>query len=227
MVELDRGITRARETFAARPQEGSRNPGVAMEFGSYGESVGGGAAVVLAILGLIGLLPLTLDAVAAIVLGVAMLLGGAAVSRRFSRLLPEGTAGAARREISGALGLQAIAGIAGIVLGVLAVLGIRPLELLSIAAIVFGAALLVAGGGMARLGQSARWLRGEAGTDAEAAYGVGGGDAVIGAAAVVLGIIALTHPAPIALTLVAMLCVGAALLISGSVIPSRVFGVLG
>jgi hypothetical protein len=230
MVDIDRGSgPRTGETFVARPQEGSRTAATELRFGSVGESVGAAAAVVLAILGLIGLLPLTLDSIAAIVLGVAMLLGGAAISRQYSRMAPPSSVGHARREVASALGLQALAGVAGIVLGVLALLGVRALELLSITALIFGGALLVAGGGLARLARSARSLRGEpaAASEVEAMYSVGGGEAVIGAAAVVLGIIALTHPAPIALTLVAMLCVGAALLIGNSVIPARVFSVVG
>jgi hypothetical protein len=144
-------------------------------------------------------------------------------------MVPAGSVGHARREVAGALGLQALAGLAGIVLGILALLGVRPLELLRITALIFGGALLAAGGGLARLAQSVRSLRGEPGTasESERMYSVGGGEAVIGAAAVVLGIIALTHPEPIALTLVAMLCVGAALLIGSSVIPARVFSVIG
>jgi len=178
---------------------------------------------VLAILGLLGLLPLTLNAIAAIALGVALLLGGAALARRYSRMVPATAAPRARQEIAGALGLQAIAGVAAIVLGILALLRIDALMLLGVTAIVLGAALVAAGGGMARLARSARWLRGEG----EGVYAASGWEALVGIGAVVLGILALTGHAPLTLTLVAMLSVGAAILVGGTVLASRLFGVFG
>jgi hypothetical protein len=166
MVEIDRGIPYAREMQTPRVQD---NTVVEAEAGSVAEAVGGAAAVVLAILGLLGLLPLTFNAIAAIALGVALLLGGAALARRYSRLVP------------------------------------------------------AAGGGMARLARSARWLRGEG----DSVYAASGWEALVGIGAVVLGILALTGHAPLTLTLVAMLSVGAAILIGGTVLASRLFGVFG
>ncbi|HKT61544.1 MAG TPA: hypothetical protein VJQ46_15925, partial [Gemmatimonadales bacterium] len=115
----------------------------------------------LAILALIGLLPLTLASIAAIALGCGMLVGGATLSRRFSLGLPPPVMSRARQEVVGALGMQALAGIAAIVLGILALLGVQPLLLLSISVLVLGGALLAGGAGMARLARAARWLRGE------------------------------------------------------------------
>jgi hypothetical protein len=224
MVEVDRGIM-ARDTYVARPQEETI---ATMEAGSVGEAVGGAAGLVLAILGLLGILPLTLDAISGIVLGVAVLLGGAALAGRYSRAVPPTTLPRARTDISGALGLQAIAGIAAIVLGVLALLGVNSLELLGITAIVLGAALLGVGGGIARLARSARWLRSEAArSDVDPASVTGGWEALVGIAAVVLGILTLTGHAPLTLTLVAMLCMGAALLVAGSLVASRLFSFFG
>jgi hypothetical protein len=220
MVEIDRGIPYAREMQTPRAQD---NTVVEAEAGSVAEAVGGAAAVVLAILGLLGLLPLTFNAIAAIALGVALLLGGAALARRYSRLVPAAAASRGRQEIAGALGLQAIAGVAAIVLGILALLRIDPLMLLGVTAIVLGAALVAAGGGMARLARSARWLRGEG----DSVYAASGWEALVGIGAVELGIMALTGHAPLTLTLVAMLCVGAAILVGGTVLASRLFGVFG
>ncbi|HZI73004.1 MAG TPA: hypothetical protein VFD73_03095, partial [Gemmatimonadales bacterium] len=107
MVEVDRGIM-ARDSYVARPQEETV---ATMEAGSVGEAVAGAAGLVLAILGLLGILPLTLDAIAGIALGVALLLGGAALAARYSRAIPPTALPRARHDISGALGLQAIAGI--------------------------------------------------------------------------------------------------------------------
>jgi hypothetical protein len=225
MVEVDRGIM-ARDSYVARPQEETV---ATMEAGSVGEAVAGAAGLVLAILGLLGILPLTLDAIAGIALGVALLLGGAALAARYSRAIPPTALPRARHDISGALGLQAIAGIAAVVLGVLALLGLSSLELLAVTVIVLGAALLAVGGGMARLGRSARWLRGDAGRSGEvdSASVAAGWEALIGVAAVVLGILALTGRSPLMLTLIAMLCVGAALLVTGSLVASRLFSFFG
>jgi hypothetical protein len=225
MVEVDRGIM-ARDSYVARPQEETV---ATMEAGSVGEAVAGAAGLVLAILGLLGILPLTLDAIAGIALGVALLLGGAALAARYSRAIPPTALPRARHDISGALGLQAIAGIAAVVLGVLALLGLSSLELLAVTVIVLGAALLAVGGGMARLGRSARWLRGDAGRSGEvdSASVAAGWEALIGVAAVVLGILAVTGRSPLMLTLIAMLCVGAALLVTGSLVASRLFSFFG
>jgi hypothetical protein len=225
MVEVDRGIM-ARDSYVARPQEETV---ATMEAGSVGEAVAGAAGLVLAILGLLGILPLTLDAIAGIALGVALLLGGAALAARYSRAIPPTALPRARHDISGALGLQAIAGIAAVVLGVLALLGVSSLELLGVTVIVLGAALLAVGGGMARLGRSARWLRGDAGRSGEvdSASVAAGWEVLIGVAAVVLGILALTGRAPLMLTLIAMLSVGAALLVTGSLVASRLFSFFG
>jgi hypothetical protein len=178
---------------------------------------------VLAILGLLGLLPLTFNAIAAIALGAALLLGGAALARRYTHMVPVAAVSRARQEVAGALGLQAIAGVAAIVLGILALLRIDSLQLLGVTAIVLGAALLAAGGALARLARAARWLRGEADT----AYATGGWEALVGIGAVVLGILALTGHAPLTLTLIAMLSVGAAILAGGTVLAARLFGMFG
>jgi hypothetical protein len=177
----------------------------------------------LAILALLGLLPLTLNAIAAIAIGAALLIGGAALARRYARSAPAGYSVRGRQEVAGALGLQAIAGVAGLALGILALLRIDPLTLLAVASIVFGAALLAGGGAMARLARSARWVRSE--TDPLSA--AGGWESLVGIGAIVLGILALTGHVPMTLTLVAMLSVGAAILVSGSVLASRLFGMFG
>lgn len=220
MVEIDRGIPLTRETQAPRVQD---NTVAEAEVGSVGEAVGGAAAVVLAILALLGLLPLTLNAIAAIAIGAALLIGGAALARRYARAVPAGYVSRGRQDVAGALGLQAIAGVAGLALGILALLRIDPLTLLGVASIVFGAALLAGGGAMARLARSARWIRAEGDPVAAA----GGWESLVGIGAIVLGILALTGHAPMTLTLVAMLSVGAAILVSGSVLASRLFGMFG
>jgi hypothetical protein len=227
MVEIDRGIPLARDPVVAKPQEARA---AAMEVGSAGEAVAGAAALVLTILGLLGLLPVTLAAIAAIALGAGLLVGGAAMTRRYSGGMASAEMSRARQEIVSALGMQAIAGVAAIVLGILALLRIDPLVLLSISVLVLGGALLAAGAGMARLARSARWLRGDPGRfgETEGLYpATGWWEAEIGVGAVVLGILALTGHDPITLTLVALLSVGTALLVGGSLLTARLFSYFG
>ncbi|MGN6392839.1 MAG: hypothetical protein ACTHM9_11415 [Gemmatimonadales bacterium] len=232
MVEIDRGIPLTRDTLTRDPvvpQPGEPRVSV-MEAGSLGEAVGGAAALVLAILGLLGLLPMTLAAIAMIALGAGLLAGGAALSRRYVGGMPPAVASRARQEIVGALGMQALAGIAAIVLGVLALLRVSPAVLLGIGVLVLGGALLAAGGATALLARSARWLRSEASRYAESDTwypATGWWEAEVGVGAVVLGILALTGHSPLALTLVALLCVGAALLIGGTLIAARLFSYFG
>src|SRR5689334_19940346 len=174
MVEIDRGIPLSRDPVTRDPviAQPPEPRAAEMEAGSIGEAVGGAAALVLAILGLLGLLPVTLAAIAMIALGAGLLAGGAALSRRYSSGVPSAAASRARQEIVGALGMQAMAGVAAIVLGVLALLRVDPVVLLGIGVLVLGGALLAAGGAMARLARSARWLRAEPGrySDAENWY---------------------------------------------------------
>ena len=77
--------------------------------------------------------------------------------------------------------------------------------------------------------RSRRWLRADAGRSGEvdSASVAGGWEALIGVAAVVLGILALTGRSPLMLTLIAMLSVGAALLVTGSLVASRLFSFFG
>ena len=219
------------DTYSGFPATGKMTSTAAREVegGSLTEAIGGAGAVVLAILGLVGVLPQTMAAVATIAAGVALLVGGGAVAARYSRLLLGAGSETARREIVGGMGLEALAGIAGIVLGVLALLGINPLTLLSVAAIVLGAALLMASGALARLESMTRWA--DVNTAERVSHGAvyvaSGSDVIVGAGAVVLGILALTGHGSMTLLLVALLSVGAAVLLSGSSLAARVFSLFG
>jgi hypothetical protein len=224
MVDIDTRIPLTREAVVASPTDARV---AELEVGSVGETVAGAAGLILAILALLGVLPATLAAVAAIALGAGLLIGGATLARRYAQLVPAVMFTRAREEIAGALGLQALAGVAGIVLGILALLG-GSFTLLSVAAIVFGAALLAAGSGLARLTRSARWFRTDTMRSAdEGGYAAAGWEALVGLGAAVLGILALTGHDPAVLTYVALLCVGAAAAIGGSLLTARLFSVFG
>ena len=210
------GIThRDHTTTAAREIEG----------GSTTEAIGGAAAIVLAILGLLGVLPTVLASIASIAIGVGLIVAGGAIAARYERVLSGPETATAHREIAGGMGMEAFAGVAALVLGILALLGLSPLTLLAISAIAAGAGLLMASGSMARLESLVRW---ETAHDMESkmrdtVYAASGSEVLIGVGAIVLGILALTGHDPLTLVLVALLSIGASLLMSGSTIAGRFF----
>jgi hypothetical protein len=111
---------------------------------SLGESSGGIALIVLAILALAKIDPMLLNAIAVIVAGIALLIEDRSLRARSAGVLSY----AAARSPEAAMapdGVSAgtLAGISGIVLGILAILGIAAAVLTAIAIIVFGAAVLL------------------------------------------------------------------------------------
>jgi hypothetical protein len=195
------------------------------------EAVAGIAAVVLAILGLAGLLPMYLLAISSIALGVALLFEGGAVAMRYSRLLSE-TAGTrlSARELGTGMGVEVLGGIAGIVLGILALLGLVPLLLMSIAAIVFGGTLLLSSGTATRLNclmiEGWAWHETVRRIACEAVWAAASVQVLVGLAGAILGILAVLKIYPLELTLVAMLCMGASVLLSGAAISSKMVSLL-
>lgn len=120
-----------------------------MEFegGISAEALAGGAALVLGILSLIGLDAGVLMSVAAIVLGVGLVLESGATSR-LNRLddapaTPRSTT--ARRAVAGTEGAQMLIGLAAVVLGILALIGLDPMELSLVAMLAVGVSILLSG----------------------------------------------------------------------------------
>lgn len=123
-------------------------------FGAQG--IGGAAAVVLGILSLVGILPQILVPISAMVLGAALLLGGAARPElNFAQLGVRGGSPHARylahQAIIGTSGVLALVGIGALVLGILALVQGPTFELSLIAILAVGAAELF--GGSAMLGR--------------------------------------------------------------------------
>jgi hypothetical protein len=195
--------------------------------GSLAEAVCGIAAIVLAIVGLAGMYPIYLGSIAAIVVGVGLVLEGGAIGSRFSRLLGEIIGPRfSIAELGGGMTAEFLSGATGIVLGILALLGIVSVPLLSVAAIVFGGALLLGAGATASLNclivehhyhahEAARRVAGAM------VSGATGAQVLVGLAAVVLGIVALTGLYPLTLSLVAFLAVGGAVTISGLALSAK------
>jgi len=199
-----------------------------IEAGSTSEAIAGAGAVVLGILGLIGVYPNTLDAIACIAAGAGLLMAGGAIAGRFSRLTNAVEPSQPRQEVTGSLGMEALAGAAGVVLGILALLGIGTISLLAVAAIVLGAGLIMAGGARSRLESMSRFhVTGESRAMQDVVYVSSGSDILVGVGVIVLGILALSGIAPLTLTLVSMLAVGAAILLGGSTIAAQAFRYFG
>jgi hypothetical protein len=203
-----RAELRERRETGTRESTGARIVGG----GSVVEALVGAGVVVLAILGLLGILPMQLAAIATIGVGVALLLDGAAVAARFAQL------GGVE---SGGSSAEMLAGVAGVTLGVLALIGLAPVTLLGIAIVVFGAALVV--GGIAR-GQATQ-LVGESRERQRAAITIaepGGGMALVGLASAVLGVLVLVGIGPeITMILAAVLALGALTMLAGSALLTR------
>jgi len=103
------------------------------------------------------------------------------------------------------------AGIAGIVLGILSFFHSAPV-FVAVSLLVYGGALLLSGGTLARL----NWLlTNPEGADSAAAAG-GSGSAFMGLAVTVLGILAVIGLVPMTLSLVGLLCLGASAFFSGT-----------
>lgn len=188
--------------------------------GSAIEAIGGIAAIVLAIIGLTGLLPGDMAAIAAIVLGASLLLQGGAVMSGLRHF-------GASAGLGGAMSAESMGGIAAIVLGVLALLGTSPAILLAAAAIALGAGLLLGAGAMPFAGGTTTSTTGtleEACSHAvmrATSSAFASGQAFIGIGAVVLGILAVVGIAPVTLELVAFLGLGAGVLFAGSALGTR------
>ena len=202
--------------------------------GSVVESIGGIGALVLSILGLIGFIPVTMASLATIAAGGALLIGGGTLASQYTRIFSGARPRLSHSIIGGGMAMESLAGFTGIVLGILSLLGIHSEVMLAAAVIVLGCALLLASGAVAKLTmlpirepfgttEQARQAEHEHYIVRDALYAASGSEALIGAGAIVLGILSLSGIAPMALILVALLAVGASILVAGSSVAGRMF----
>ena len=173
-------------------------------------------AVVLAILGIVGLFSTDLAAIAVIGLGAILLFQGANVG--YGELLyevsPSSKVHAA--EVSRGITAEFLAGVSGVVLGVLALLSIVPMTLMAVAVITYGGTLLLTC-------SESVWLN-SLGKEGEIVYqlrhsmglAAAGAQALVGLAGLVLGILGLVGIAPMTMILVALLAIGASILLRSS-----------
>jgi hypothetical protein len=166
--------------------------------GATSESIAGIAGIVLAILGLLHVIPVYMAAIGTMVIGTGLLLEGGVLTERSAATTPESTAsGRARPQFAlrGAGSAEVLGGVGGIVLG----MGIPAL-----ADFVERDVDDVA---------SARSIH----TAGETASGA---QILVGLGAITLGILALTGVDPMILVLVALIAMGGAVLINGAAMGS-------
>lgn len=179
--------------------------------GLFTEGAAGIAAIVLAIIALAGVSTTALASIAAIVIGVGLMVQGFNTAAENLRLPMAG--GVA--DFGGEVMVDCLGGGAGIVLGVLSLIGLGAgaAHLLAPALIVFGGALMLSGA----LATRSRLVVPHAGMPQAVSFpgsaATGGVEVLMGITAVVLGILALVLADKAMLLLVGFIVVGAALLI--------------
>ena len=196
-----------------------------VESGSTIEALGGVAAVILAIVGLADISSGYMAAVAAIVLGAALLLQGGLIAAEYNEILSR-FEGGPYVEFGGGLGAEGLAGISAIVLGVLSLFGLGQATLMSIVAIVLGAGLVLSSGIAMRFNSVRIDVQtAERKTVAREAVSAASFTQVfVGLGAIILGVLALVGFSPMTLSLVAMLGIGASTLLSGGAVFGRMWG---
>jgi len=187
---------------------------------------GGAAAIVLAILGLAGIYPMFMLAVATLAIGVTFLFKGAAAVADFAKALKHTRTGNLQEiEFGGGMSAEILAGGAGIVLGILTLLSVVPLALSACALLVFGGGLLMSSGVTHRLNQ-VKIATSSADDTAqriaeEATAAANGAQVLTAIGAVVFGILSLVGLAPVTLTLIGLLSIGAVTTLTGSAIGAK------
>lgn len=186
-------------------------------------------AIALAIVGLVRS-SLLLTSFAVIIIGAVFLLDGGVTVLRFFQALNEKRKSVWQTfEIGEGISAEFLGGTMGIVLGILALLNIVPLTLISIAAIIYGAALVLAAIFSARFDilllnrdredQFSRKVGKEAITAAAAT------EMLIGIAGVVLGILAIRSAYPLTLNLIAIIVLAFGSLLTGTAVSHRLLNV--
>lgn len=196
--------------------EGRGRTSEAEPIGLMTEGAAGIAVIVLTVIALAGISTEALASIAAIVIGLGLMIQAFNAAAEAARETPANTAVSQQgRGLDAEAMVDCMCGLTGIVLGILALVGINAPHLLPAALIVFGASLLLSGGINLRprtfpLGTSGTEMRFVAYHGSVAAGGV---ELLIGLAAIVLGILSLVLAGSSVLVLVGLLAVGAALLL--------------
>jgi hypothetical protein len=186
------------------------------------EAVLGGAAVVLGVLGLIGVFPLYMACIATIAIGASLLVEGGGIASRYSQL--SALNGRGRTALLGAgTSAEVIGGMAGITLGILALVGVQSMILLPVAVIVFGGTLVFGTSATTRATAALEsYDDSERRTAQDTVMAAENARVLVGLGAVTLGILVLADVGvPMVLILVSMLALGGMTLLSGSALGAR------
>jgi hypothetical protein len=182
---------------------------------STAEAIGGIAAVILAVVGLAGILGNLMAAIATIVIGAGILVEGWAIGAGYRQMSSSNPTAIQGLGLSGALTAEFLGGMAGIVLGILALFRMVPDTLLAVALLVFGATLLLSSLAASQL----QWRLSALGQAGAQSWATGAlpaahsGQLLVGLGAVVLGILAVIGLAPMTLILVGLLSLSAVMLL--------------
>jgi len=193
------------------------------------QTVGGAAAVVLTILGLAGLNPMYMAAIATLAVAGSLVLQGITIGNCYSQVVHETGEKYPVVDLRAGLTAEFVAGATCIVLGTLALLGIETATLTAVSAIVLGSGVLLGAGIANRLanfatqGSTTHPLFDRATSDAVTA--AAGAEVLVGGGAIVLGVIALVGSMSYTLTLVALLALGASILITSTAVTGKMGGI--
>jgi hypothetical protein len=185
--------------------------------GSTAEALLGLAAVVLSILAIAGVLVVPLAAIAVITVAAALLFESAAIATGPGA---SDESEAARAMAFSGAGADLVTGMAALILGVLALIGIGPLTLLPVSILVLGAGLLFSGASMI-IEQLRSYATAEVDRAQNAISGAASIHVIVGAGALILGVLGVVGPAPILVTLIGTMSVGFSLLLSGAALGAR------
>jgi hypothetical protein len=181
------------------------------------EGAAGIAVIVLAIIALAGVSAEALTSIAAIVIGVGLMVQAFNSAAEHSKMMTANAATSAHAaaDFGGDVMVDCMCGLTGIVLGILALVGMNAAHLLPPALIVFGGALLVSGAVSARPRTLAMSGSGSEAMSVtyQGSAAAGGMEILIGLAAIVLGILSLLTTGTWVLVLVGFIAVGAAMLL--------------
>ncbi len=200
----------------------------AVAAGGLVDAIGGVATAVLAICGLVDINPPMMASIATIVFGVALLLQGSA-SVADLRQITRAIGHSPGVEPGGNVAAVLLVGVAGIVLGILSLLTIDTGVLIPVAIIAYGAGMILGSSSIPQL-HALRRVRnpGQRGGDgleslvSELASMSAVSQSLAGLAAVVLGILVLAGLNYPALILVALLELGATLVITGGALTATI-----
>jgi hypothetical protein len=199
---------------------------------SITEAIAGIVAIVLTILGLAHVAPMLLVAIATIAVGVALFVRGGNLASEIAHVLSQaGDRGPPITELGGgsSWAIEFLAGAAGIVLGILALLRIAPTDLIAIACVAFGAALVLTSNAACQVNVIKLLSQGLSEPAQRMAVGVLSGSvgiqAVAGLQAIVLGILALADFNSLVLVLIALLALGSFIFVNGSALGGTVLAV--